>query len=115
MADSIKRGRARRLVTVPDRGVYWEPRPAPPPRRVLDRAPACPRQALAAHVARKGESYASLSGLLGRGHGYLHRFVTAGVPRALSPRDHQVLADWFGVDQRELGVRDLWLVVDEAS
>lgn len=46
--------------------------------------------------------------MLSRPDGYLGRFVREGVPLALTRRDHQLLADHFGVDQRQMGLRDLW-------
>ncbi len=87
------------------------PRARPSPGRVLGRGLACPREALAAAVARVNKSdvnYASLSRMLGRRPGYLACFVREGHPAALSERDHRVLADFFGVSERDLGVRELW-------
>jgi hypothetical protein len=46
--------------------------------------------------------------MLGRGDRFLRRFVVHGVPSALHPDDHRLLADFFGVEERALGVRDLW-------
>ena len=46
--------------------------------------------------------------MLGRDDRFLRRFVFHGVPSALQPDDHRRLADFFGVDERALGVRDLW-------
>ena len=55
------------------------------------------------------DSYAALSRMLGRSDGYLRRFVTDGTPIALKPDEHRRLADYFGIDERALGVRDLWI------
>lgn len=82
-------------------------REAPTPRRIDKRNPD-PRIALAAVIDSGRDSYASLSRMLGRGDGYLRRFVTDGVPAALRPDEHRRLADYFGLDERALGVRDLW-------
>lgn len=54
------------------------------------------------------DSFAALSRMLGRGSGYLRRFVHDGVPIALTADDHRRLADYFGITERELGIRDLW-------
>jgi hypothetical protein len=78
-------------------------------RSILSKAPADPREALAAAVAGGSDSLASLSRMLGRGDGYLRRFLVDGVPVALAPDDHRRLADYFGLTQRELGIRDLWV------
>lgn len=39
---------------------------------------------------------------------YLLLFVLHGTPTALRPDDHGRLADFFGVDERALGVRNPW-------
>lgn len=82
------------------------PRPAPQPR--IDKREADPRAALAATIGKSGESYSALSRMLGRPDGCLRRFVVDGVPRALQPDEHRRLADFFGLDERALGVSDLW-------
>lgn len=46
--------------------------------------------------------------MLSHRDGYLRGFVRHGHPAALSERDHRALADFFGVTERGLGVRDLW-------
>lgn len=74
----------------------------------IDRRNPDPRTALAAAIDGGRDSYAALSRMLGRSDGYLRRFVTDGVPAALRPDDHRRLANYFGVDERALGVRDLW-------
>lgn len=73
--------------------------------------PACPRQALAAIVAAHDESYAGLSRMIGKRPGYLACFVREGHPVALAERDHSTLADFFGVNERALGIRELWAPV----
>ncbi|HEU0045055.1 hypothetical protein [Sphingomonas sp.] len=77
--------------------------------------PPCPRQMLQAAVARWNKpdvNYASLSRMLGRRDGYLACFVREGHPMALNERDHRILADFFGLTERELGVRELWAPLD---
>lgn len=76
----------------------------------MSKAPADPRDGLARAVAGGSDSLAALSRMLGRGSGYLHRYLHDGVPAALSPDDHRRLADYFGLTERELGIRDLWSV-----
>lgn len=76
----------------------------------LDKREPDPRKALATIIAGQGDrvTLAALSRMLDRPSGYLGRFVADGVPAALRPEEHARLADFFGVDQRALGVRDLW-------
>lgn len=74
----------------------------------IDKRNPDPRTALAAVIDGGRDSYASLSRMLGRSDGYLRRFVSGAGPAALRPDEHRRLADYFGVDQRALGVRDLW-------
>jgi hypothetical protein len=103
--------RVRELVRVPDVEVRWRERPRPAPPRVLSRSEACPRKALTGAIGRLGDptvTYASLSRMISRRDGYLACFVRDGHPRALSQRDHRMLANFFGVSERELGIRDLW-------
>lgn len=76
----------------------------------VDKREADPRKALAAIMAGQGDrvTLAALSRMLDRPSGYLGRFVADGVPAALRQEEHTRLADFFGVDQRALGIRDLW-------
>lgn len=62
-----------------------------------------PRSRLRALAAGRGDSLAALSAMLGRNAAYLHQFVTRGSPRRLDPDDRQRLADYFGVEEVELG------------
>jgi hypothetical protein len=77
-------------------------------RAIMSKAPADPREALRKAVAGGKDSLAALSRMLGRSNGYLRRFIVDGVPVALPPDHHRRLADYFGLTQRELGIRDLW-------
>jgi hypothetical protein len=72
----------------------------------MSRAPADPREALRKAVAGGRDSLAALSRMLGHADGYLHRFIHNGVPIALCAEDHRYLADFFGLTERELGIRD---------
>lgn len=74
----------------------------------MSREPADPRQALQTAVASGQDSLAALSRMLGHGDGYLRRFIHEGVPVALCAEDHRRLADYFGLTERQLGIRDLW-------
>jgi hypothetical protein len=74
----------------------------------MDKRDPCPRRSLARHIDGSPNSYAALSRMLGRDDRFLRRFVVHGVPSALAADDHRRLADFFGVDERTLGVRDLW-------
>ncbi|WP_231902899.1 hypothetical protein [Sphingomonas melonis] len=67
-----------------------------------------PREALAKVIEAGPDSYAALSRMIGRPAGYLRRFVVDGVPLALRPDEHRRLAEFFGLPERALGIRDLW-------
>ena len=67
--------------------------------------PSDPREALRAAAHERGDSLAALSRMLDRRSSYLSDFVREGIPKALTPRDHGLLVDYFG---RDMGVRDLW-------
>ena len=52
---------------------------------------------------RSRTSLASLSSMLGRNTSYLQQFVRKGSPRKLEEADRRRLAEFFGVDEVELG------------
>ena len=54
----------------------------------------------------RGSSLAGLSALIGRNSSYLQQFIRKGSPRKLEERDRKVLAEFFGVDESELGAAD---------
>jgi phage repressor protein C with HTH and peptisase S24 domain len=62
-----------------------------------------PRSRLRALAAARGDSLSALSVMLGRNVAYLQQFVARGSPRRLDADDRRRLADYFGVDQVELG------------
>ena len=62
-----------------------------------------PRGRLTALAAARGDSLAALSAMIGRNAAYLHQFVTRGSPRRLADEDRRRLADYFGVEETELG------------
>lgn len=50
-----------------------------------------------------GESYSSVSRLLGRNAAYVHQYMTRGTPERLDERDRKLVARYFGVDEDTLG------------
>ena len=76
--------------------------------RVMSKAPADPRAALPIQAKARKESLAALSRMLRRPERYLATFVREGKPTALTAEEHELLAAHFGVDERELGIRNLW-------
>lgn len=64
------------------------------------------RAKLAELAARDGTSVAFLSRAMGRGSGYLSRFINDGRPEWLAAADRNWLAAFFNVDTFELGDRD---------
>lgn len=65
---------------------------------MLDR----PRSRLLELAQARGASLAGLSELIGRNASYLQQFIRKGSPRKLEERDRRRLAQFFGVDEREL-------------
>jgi len=51
----------------------------------------------------RGVSLSALSKLIGRNTTYLQQFIKKGSPRKLEENDRRVLAQFFGVDESELG------------
>lgn len=62
-----------------------------------------PRTVLAALIAARGEDYAGLSRLIGRNAAYIQQYIKRGTPRRLAEADRRRLAQYFGVEERELG------------
>ncbi len=62
-----------------------------------------PRERLSALVREQGRSLAALSRMLGRNPSYLQQYITKGSPRKLEEEDRRKLAQFFGIDQSELG------------
>lgn len=50
--------------------------------------------------------------MLGRNPAYLQQFVACGSPRKLDEDDRLKLAQFFQIDERELGARDPWSPAD---
>ena len=65
---------------------------------------ASPERLRLLELAQGGRhSLASLSAMIGRNPSYLQQFVRKGSPRRLEERDRARLAEFFGVDEAELG------------
>ena len=75
----------------------------------IDKRNPDPRTALQAAADHAGHSLAALSRMLRRPDCYLARFVRDGHPIALRRDEHRLLAVHFGLDERGLGIRELWL------
>ena len=54
-------------------------------------------------LARKGCTYSGISRLLGRNVSYIQQYIRKGSPRYLDESDRNILARFFGVDERILG------------
>jgi len=61
------------------------------------------RQRLLELSDKKRASLSSLSELIGRNPSYLQQFIRKGSPRKLEEQDRRKLAEFFGVDEGELG------------
>ena len=59
-------------------------------------------------AAQRGESLAALSRMLGRNAAWMQQYLYRGSPRVLPDADRLKLAQFFSVDERELGARDPW-------
>jgi hypothetical protein len=60
------------------------------------------RKVLSDLIAANGESYLSISILLGRNHAYVQQFIKRGSPRKLDEDDRHFLAVHFNVDEKLL-------------
>lgn len=70
--------------------------------------PATVRVNLRRLIDAHGISMAALSRMIGRNAAYVQQFVAKGSPERLPERERLILAQFFGVDERELGARDPW-------
>ena len=62
-----------------------------------------PRSRLLELAEGRGVSLAQLSALIGRNASYLQQFVRKGSPRKLEETDRRILANFFAVDESDLG------------
>ncbi len=65
-----------------------------------------PRARLLALSQGRGASLSGLSDLIGRNASYLQQFIRKGSPRKLEEQDRRALAQFFGVEEGELGAPD---------
>lgn len=61
------------------------------------------REALARLISQRGESFHSISRILGRNPTYIQQFMKRGSPRCLCEEDRNQLAHYFGVQESALG------------
>lgn len=61
------------------------------------------RQYLDTLITSKGETYASVSRLIGRNQTYIQQFIRRGVPRRLLEADRRILAEHFDIAEHLLG------------
>ncbi|WP_336986926.1 S24 family peptidase [Altererythrobacter aquiaggeris] len=64
---------------------------------------AAPRERLLSLSRDRSVSLSSLSDLIGRNASYLQQFIRKGSPRKLEEQDRRTLAQFFGIDETELG------------
>ena len=75
---------------------------------IESRAESCPehRAALDRLIRDNGDDYVTLSRLIGRNAAYVQQYIKRGSPKRLPERERQILARYFGVDERVLGAPD---------
>jgi hypothetical protein len=61
------------------------------------------RAALDRLIRDNNDDYVTLSRLLGRNAAYVQQYIKRGSPKRLPERERQILARYFGVDERVLG------------
>ena len=64
------------------------------------------RAALDRLIRDNGDDYVTLSRLIGRNAAYVQQYIKRGSPKRLPERERQILARYFGVDERVLGAPD---------
>lgn len=84
-------------------------------RPMIEPTPEQIRATVERLAAEQGESLAALSRMLRRNDAYLQQFVKRGSPKRLPEDARLLLAQFFGVDERELGARDPWMPGEEAG
>ena len=73
-----------------------------------DATPAQVRATLARLANEKRVSLAALSRMIRRNEAYLQQFIRRGTPERLAEHDRLLLAQYFKIDERDLGARDPW-------
>ena len=71
--------------------------------RSKEMADSDPRARLLALAQASGASLSGLSEMIGRNASYLQQFIRKGSPRKLEEQDRRRLAEFFGVEEGELG------------
>jgi phage repressor protein C with HTH and peptisase S24 domain len=74
-----------------------------------------PRERLSELARERGSSLAALSRMLGRNASYLQQFLTKGSPRKLEEIDRRRLAQFFGIDEAELGAPEEFSVAQHVE
>ena len=64
---------------------------------------ADPRETLRRLARERGADLAALSRLIGRNPAYIQQYLARGTPRRLAEDDRRTLAEYFGIDEGELG------------
>ena len=64
---------------------------------------AVSRTALDRLIRDNNDDYVTLSRLIGRNAAYVQQYIKRGSPKRLPERERQILARYFGVDERVLG------------
>ncbi|MBC2668217.1 helix-turn-helix transcriptional regulator [Novosphingobium piscinae] len=62
-----------------------------------------PRKTLDELILQRGANYSSISRMLGRNVTYIQQYIRKGSPKYLDESDRNLLARFFGVDERILG------------
>ena len=65
------------------------------------------RAALDRLIRDNGDDYVTLSRLIGRNAAYVQQYIKRGSPKRLPERERQILARYFGVDERVLGAPEV--------
>ena len=73
-----------------------------------------PREVLDGLISKRGETYASISRLLGRNSAYIQQFIKRGSPARLDQSDIALLALHFDVPKEVLGGKE-WPTVGQRS
>ena len=65
------------------------------------------RAALDCLIRDNKDDYVTLSRLIGRNAAYVQQYIKRGSPKRLPERERQILARYFGVDERVLGAPEM--------
>ena len=65
-----------------------------------------PRETLERLCRDRNVDFSTLSRLVGRNPAYIQQYIKRGTPRELAEKDRRTIAEFFGVDERELGGPD---------